>query len=484
MRVAIVGNRWRGHGGLGAHGAHAAERDFDHVEPVFFSTSQAGGAGPVVDRPQDRPLQDANDLAALAQCDVVVTCQGGDYTNDGASAPACVRLERLLDRRGFGAAHEGRRRDHPRSGESQRDRQGARGWRTRLRRRQLHRVADDDGAGRAVPRQPHRMDHVDDLPGGFGRGAQNMRELVEQMGSVHAAAAPLLRDPASAILDIDRVVTEHSAFSRVAQAQFGTALAGNLIPWIDKDMGNGVEPRRMEGQRRDQQDPGPERDDTAIPVEGICVRVGAMRCHSQAMTIKLKRDLPLVEIELIAEGNEWVTAGAEHARCVDRGLAPAGRQRHARHSDRAPAQARMGGDYISAFTVGDQLLWGAAEPIRRMLRILLERARSLSSELRHDATEPAAGVRSMNSRPGLAEFARERDWDQFHAPKNLAMALAGEVGELLEHFQWLSEQQSADLPADVKDAVALEMADVLLYLVRLADKLASISAPRRCARSS
>jgi aspartate-semialdehyde dehydrogenase len=209
-----------------------------------------------------------------------------------------------------------------------------------------------------------------------GAGAQNMRELVEQMGSVHAAAAPLLRDPASAILDIDRVVTDQLRSADLPKAQFGTALAGNLIPWIDKDMGNGVSREEWKGSAETNKILG-RNETTAIPVEGICVRVGAMRCHSQAMTIKLKRDLPLVEIErLIADGNDWVKLVPNTREASIAGLAPAAVSGTLDIPVGRLRKLGMGGDYISAFTVGDQLLWGAAEPLRRMLRILLERARA------------------------------------------------------------------------------------------------------------
>jgi aspartate-semialdehyde dehydrogenase len=198
-----------------------------------------------------------------------------------------------------------------------------------------------------------------------------MRELLGQMGAVHAAAAPLLGDPASAILDIDRRVTECLRSDALPTEQFGTALAGSLIPWIDKDLGNGQSREEWKGSAETNKILG--RGARPIPVEGICVRIGAMRCHSQAMTIKLRRDLPLEEIErLIAGGNPWVRLVPNTRADSIRELSPArvngtlgipiGRLR----------KLAMGGEYLSAFTVGDQLLWGAAEPLRRMLRILLE----------------------------------------------------------------------------------------------------------------
>jgi aspartate-semialdehyde dehydrogenase len=205
-----------------------------------------------------------------------------------------------------------------------------------------------------------------------GAGAPNMRELLAQMGAAHASAAALLRDPGSAILDIDRAVTDCLRSDALPRSQFGAALAGSLIPWIDKDLGNGQSREEWKGSAETNKILG--RSANPIPVEGICVRIGAMRCHSQAMTIKLKRDLPLAEIErIVAGGNEWVRLVPNTREDSIRELSPAtvsgtlgipiGRVR----------KLAMGDEYISAFTVGDQLLWGAAEPLRRMLRILLER---------------------------------------------------------------------------------------------------------------
>jgi aspartate-semialdehyde dehydrogenase len=205
-----------------------------------------------------------------------------------------------------------------------------------------------------------------------GAGAPNMRELLAQMGAAHASAAALLRDPGSAILDIDRAVTDCLRSDALPRSQFGAALAGSLIPWIDKDLGNGQSREEWKGGAETNKILG--RSANPIPVEGICVRIGAMRCHSQAMTLKLTRDLPLAEVEqIIASGNEWVCLVPNTREDSIRELSPAtvsgtlaipvGRLR----------KLAMGGEYLSAFTVGDQLLWGAAEPLRRMLRILLER---------------------------------------------------------------------------------------------------------------
>ena len=202
-----------------------------------------------------------------------------------------------------------------------------------------------------------------------GAGAQNMRELIEQMGAAHASAADLLRDPGSAILDIDRAVTATLRSPQLPQAAFGAALAGSLIPWIDKDMGNGQSREEWKGGAETNKILG--RSANPIPVEGICVRIGAMRCHSQAMTIKLKRDLPLAEIErILAGGNDWVRLVKNDRESSIRELSPAAVSGRLDVPIGRVRKLAMGGEYIAAFTVGDQLLWGAAEPIRRMLRIL------------------------------------------------------------------------------------------------------------------
>ena len=372
MKTAIVG--WRGMVGSVLMQRMAAERDLDHVEPVFFSTSQAGGAAPEIGgRKNSGPLLDANDVAALARCDVVVTSQGGDYTNavhpklraagwkgywiDAASAlrmkdDAIIILD-PVNRDVIDAALEAGVRDYIGGNCTVSLMMMALGGLLR------------EGLVEWITSMTYQA--------ASGAGAQNMRELLEQMGAVHGAAAALLRDPASAILEIDRAVTERLRAADFPQAQFGAPLAGSVIPWIDKDLGTGQSREEWKGSAETNKILGRPAS-RAIPVEGICVRVGAMRCHSQAMTIKLTRDLPLAEIErVIASGNEWVrhvpnTRAASIAELspakVSGTLAvPIGRVR----------KLAMGGDYISAFTVGDQLLWGAAEPIRRMLRILAAR---------------------------------------------------------------------------------------------------------------
>jgi aspartate-semialdehyde dehydrogenase len=367
VKTGIVG--WRGMVGSVLMERMRTERDFDLIEPVFFSTSQAGGAAPDVGRGAG-VLRDANDLEALAACDAILTCQGGDWTNalhpklraagwqgywiDAASAlrmkdDAVIILD-PVNRGVIDAALQAGVRDYIGGNCTVSLMMMALGGLFR------------EGLVEWITSMTYQA--------ASGAGAPNMRELLEQMGAAHAAAASLLRDPASAILDIDRAVTDCLRGDGLPKAQFGAALAGSLIPWIDRDLGNGQSREEWKGGAETNKILGRTVD--PLPVEGICVRIGAMRCHSQAMTIKLSRDLPLREIErLIADGNEWVRLVPNTREDSIRELTPArvsgtlgipiGRVR----------KLAMGGEYVSAFTVGDQLLWGAAEPLRRMLRILL-----------------------------------------------------------------------------------------------------------------
>jgi aspartate-semialdehyde dehydrogenase len=366
VKTGIVG--WRGMVGSVLMERMRAERDFDMIDPVFFSTSQAGGASPDVGRGAGA-LRDANDLDALAACDVILTCQGGDYTNavhpklraagwkgywiDAASA---LRMKDdaviILDPVNRGVIDAALRAG----------------------------VRDYIGGNCTVSLMMLALGGLlrEDLvewitsmtyQAASGAGAPNMRELLEQMGVAHASVAGLLRDPGSAILDIDRAVTDTLRGDSLPKAQFGAPLAGSLIPWIDKDLGNGQSREEWKGSAETNKILG--RSANPIPVEGICVRIGAMRCHSQAMTIKLKRDLPLAEIErLLAGGNEWVRLVPNTREDSIRELSPARVSGTLEIPIGRVRKLAMGGEYISAFTVGDQLLWGAAEPLRRMLRIL------------------------------------------------------------------------------------------------------------------
>jgi aspartate-semialdehyde dehydrogenase len=205
-----------------------------------------------------------------------------------------------------------------------------------------------------------------------GAGAQNMRELLVQMGEAHRVAKGLLDDPASAILDIDREVAGILRDEKFPTANFGVPLAGSLIPWIDKDLGNGQSREEWKGKAETNKILG--RDANPIPVDGLCVRIGAMRCHSQALTIKLKKDVPLSEIEaMLAAANDWVKVIPNQREITMRELTPTAVTGTLTVPVGRLRKMDMGGEYLSAFTVGDQLLWGAAEPLRRMLRVLLER---------------------------------------------------------------------------------------------------------------
>ena len=366
--VGIIG--WRGMVGSVLLERMRAERDFDLIEPVFFSTSQAGAASPDIGR-GTRPVQNAHDLAALARLPMLISTQGGDYTQ---------------------AVH-GRLREA--------------GWQGYwIDAASTLRMADSavivlDPVNLPVMRAA-RERGIKDFIGGnctvslmlmavcglmraglvewitamtyqsaSGAGAQNMREMLEQMGALHLSAAALLADPASAILDIDRAVSAALRRGDFPKAQFGAPLAASLIPWIDKDLGNGQSREEWKAGAESNKIMGTEAN--PVPVEGICVRVSAMRCHSQALTIKLRRDVPLAEIErLIAAGNDWVKVVPNEREASIAALAPAAVSGTMTIPVGRLRKLAMGGEYLSAFTVGDQLLWGAAEPLRRTMRILLE----------------------------------------------------------------------------------------------------------------
>jgi aspartate-semialdehyde dehydrogenase len=366
--VGFIG--WRGMVGSVLMERMREERDFDAIDPAFFTTSNVGGAGPAIGKAV-APLKDANDIQELARHDVLVSCQGGDYTKsihpklraagwDGywIDAASALRMEKnaviVLDPVNRPVI----------------DRALAAG------------VKDFIGGNCTVSLLLMAIDGLlrADLvewvsamtyQAASGAGAQNMRELLQQMGEVHFAAKTLLADPASAILEIDREVAGILRDESFPTEHFGVPLAGSLLPWIDADLGNGQSREEWKGHAETNKILA--RESHPIAVDGLCVRVGAMRCHSQGLTIKLKRDLPLEEIEsLLAHANPWVKVVPNQRDETLKRLTPVavtgtldvpvGRLR----------KLRMGGEYLSAFTVGDQLLWGAAEPLRRMLGILLK----------------------------------------------------------------------------------------------------------------
>ena len=364
-KVGLVG--WRGMVGSVLMERMRAERDFELIEPVYFTTSNVGGKGPA-----GAPLADASSVADLARCDIVISCQGGDYTNeihpklratgwggywiDAASAlrmksDAVIILDpvnrELIDR-----ALERGVRDYIGGNCT-----------VSLMLMGVHGLFKA-GLVEWITAMTYQA--------ASGAGAQNMRELIAQMGVVHASAERLLADPASAILEVDRSVAASLRSAQLPTEHFGTALAGSLIAWIDKDMGNGQSREEWKAQAEGNKILG--REHAPIPIDGVCVRVGAMRCHSQALTIKLTRDLPLAEIErLLAEANPWVRLIPNEREATIRELSPAAVTGKLHVPVGRVRKLSPGPSYVGAFTVGDQLLWGAAEPLRRMLRILLER---------------------------------------------------------------------------------------------------------------
>lgn len=374
MRVGFVG--WRGMVGSVLMQRMQAERDFDLIEPVFFTTSQVGGKGPAIGKTV-APLKDAGDLNALKTLDVIITCQGSDYTTGiypklraagwngyWIDAAKTLRMQEdaiiVLDPVNLTVIRNGL----------------AKGIKNYI------------GGNCTVSCMLMGMhglfqhDFVEWMTcmtyqAASGGGAQHMRELLSQFGLVNATVSDLLADPASAILEIDRRVHAKQTDGTLPMANFrGVPLAGNLIPWIDADMGNGMSLEEWKGGAESNKilGRGEAFGKPATPVESICVRVGAMRCHSQGLTIKLKKDVPLDELtDIIASANDWVRVIPNQRERSERELTPAAVTGQMHIPVGRLRKLALGGAYLSAFTVGDQLLWGAAEPLRRMLRILLEK---------------------------------------------------------------------------------------------------------------
>jgi aspartate-semialdehyde dehydrogenase len=372
MRVGFVG--WRGMVGSVLMQRMLEERDFEHIDPIFFSTSSAGGKGPAIGRATG-PLRDANDPAAFAGIDAIVTCQGGDWT---------AAMHPKLRASGFGgywidAASALRMSDDAviildPVNRPVIDAALARGVRDYIGGNCTVSLMVMAVAGLLANDLVEWMTCMT-YQAASGAGAQNMRELLQQMGEAHLAAKALLDDPASSILDIDREVAGILRDERFPTEHFGVPLAGSLIPWIDKDLGNGMSREEWKGGAETNKILGRGSASLpAIPVESICVRVGAMRCHSQALTIKLRRNLPLPEIEhLIAKANDWVRVVPNTREASMRELTPAAVTGKLGIPVGRLRKLAIGPEYLGAFTCGDQLLWGAAEPLRRMLRILLAR---------------------------------------------------------------------------------------------------------------
>src|SRR6266550_3565504 len=366
MNVGLIG--WRGMVGSVLVQRMREERDFVHIDPVFFSTSQAGTAGPVIGK-RVPPVKNANDLSDLTAMDVLVSCQGGDYTTeiypklrqagwqgywiDAAStlrmADDAVIILDPLNRDVIDRALE----------------RGVRSFIGGNCTVSLMLMAMTGLFRAGLVEWMTSMTYQS----ASGAGAQHMRELVSQMGRAHASVRDLLDDPASAIVDIDRTLADALRGADFPTAQIGYPLAGSLLPWIDKDLGNGQSREEWKGQAETNKILGRAKD--PIPVDGICVRIGAMRCHSQGLTIKLRHDVPLAEIEsMLASAHEWVRVVPNEKDASLRELTPAAVTGTLNVPIGRLRKLAMGGEYLGAFTVGDQLLWGAAEPLRRMLRIL------------------------------------------------------------------------------------------------------------------
>ena len=383
MRLTgLVG--WRGMVGSVLMDRMQAEGDFALIEPMFFSTSNAGGKAPAMAK-NETTLQDAYDIEALKRCEIIITAQGGDYTSEvfpklrtagwkghWIDAASTLRMQDdaviVLDPVNLPVIRNALQK-------------GGRNW-----------IGGNCtvscmlmGVGALFKAGLVEWMSTMTYQAASGGGATHMRELLTQFGTLHASVRNLLDDPKSAILEIDRIVAAtQRGFSEAESAHFGVPLGGSLIPWIDKDLGvgkhdgddgwgvskeewkGGAETNKILGQ-------GPAFGSAVVPVDGLCIRVGAMRCHSQALTLKLNRDLPIADIEaMIGADNAWVKVVPNTREASMQALTPVavtgtmdipvGRLR----------KMAMGPQYLSAFTVGDQLLWGAAEPLRRMLRIVLE----------------------------------------------------------------------------------------------------------------
>ena len=379
--VGLVG--WRGMVGSVLIDRMQAEGDFELIEPVFFSTSNAGGKAPAQAK-NETTLRDAFDIEALKRCDIIITAQGGDYTSEvfpklraagwnghWIDAASTLRMQDdaiiVLDPVNLPVMQRALAK-------------GGKNW-----------IGGNCtvscmlmGVGALYKAGLVEWMTSMTYQAASGGGAQHMRELLTQFGSVHSEVKALLDDPKSAILEIDRkVLAKQQSLGASETANFGVPLGGSLIPWIDKDLGvgksqddaawgvskeewkAGAETNKILGQ-------GPAFGTAATPVDGFCVRVGAMRCHSQALTFKLKKDVPVADLEaMIAADNEWVKVVPNTREATIKDLTPVAVTGTMTIPVGRIRKLAMGPEYVGAFTIGDQLLWGAAEPLRRMLRILL-----------------------------------------------------------------------------------------------------------------
>jgi aspartate-semialdehyde dehydrogenase len=372
--VGLVG--WRGMVGSVLMDRMQAEGDFDHFEPLFFSTSNAGGAAPSMAK-NEKALKSAYDIDELKRCDIIVTAQGGDYTTEvygklreagwnghWIDAASTLRMKDsaviVLDPVNMPVIKNSLAK-------------GGKEW-----------IGGNCtvscmliGVGALYKAGLVEWMSTQTYQAASGGGAQHMRELLTQFGTLNAEVKSLLDDPKSAILEIDRkIIAKQRSLTDAETANFGVPLGGSLIPWIDKDLGNGQSKEEWKGMAETNKilGQGEGFGSPAVPVDGFCVRIGAMRCHSQALTFKLKKDVPLADIEaMIAADNQWVKVVPNTREATIRELTPVATTGTLTIPVGRIRKLAMGPEYVGAFTIGDQLLWGAAEPLRRMLRILLDR---------------------------------------------------------------------------------------------------------------
>ena len=371
--VGLVG--WRGMVGSVLLDRMAQENDFALIEPMFFSTSNAGGKAPSFAK-NETTLKDGYDIEALKRCDIILTAQGGDYTTEvfpklraagwnghWIDAASTLRMKDdaviILDPVNLPVIQKALAA-------------GGRNW-----------IGGNCtvscmlmGVGALYKAGLVEWMSTQTYQAASGGGAQHMRELLTQFGTLNAAVKPLLDDPKSAILEIDRqLIAKQRSLGEAETANFGVPLGGSLIPWIDKDLGNGMSKEEWKGGAETNKilGQGEGFGTPAVPVDGFCVRVGAMRCHSQALMFKLKKDVPLADIEsMIANDNPWAKFVPNTREATIRQLTPVAVTGTMDIPVGRVRKLAMGPEYVGAFTIGDQLLWGAAEPLRRMLRILLD----------------------------------------------------------------------------------------------------------------
>ena len=371
--VGLVG--WRGMVGSVLMDRMQAEGDFGLIEPLFFSTSNVGGKAPAMTK-NETTLQDAFNIDALKSCDIIITAQGGDYTTEvfpklraagwnghWIDAASTLRMDKdaiiILDPVNMSVIQTALKN-------------GGKNW-----------IGGNCtvscmlmGVGALFKAGLVEWMSTQTYQAASGGGAQHMRELLTQYGTLNSEVKALLDDPKSAILEIDRqVIAKQRSISGAEMVNFGVPLGGSLIPWIDKDLGNGMSKEEWKGMVESNKilGLGEGFNKPAIPVDGFCVRVGAMRCHSQALTFKLKKDVPLSDIEaMIANANQWVKVIPNTREATLQNLTPVAVTGTMTIPVGRIRKLAMGPDYVGAFTIGDQLLWGAAEPLRRMLRILLD----------------------------------------------------------------------------------------------------------------